>query len=47
MNVPDDPLVRETIAALGPGAKDGTLDDLAACIRQLEGLCDPKDVALA
>ncbi|KAH7705234.1 hypothetical protein AAVH_27559 [Aphelenchoides avenae] len=46
-DLPDDPLVRETMAALGPGAKDATLDDLAAWIRQLEELCDSKDAALA
>lgn len=46
-DLPDDPLVRETMAALGPGAKDATLDDLAAWIRQLEELCGSQDSALA
>ncbi|KAH7700991.1 hypothetical protein AAVH_31884, partial [Aphelenchoides avenae] len=46
-DLPDDPQVRETMASLGPGAKDATLDDLAAWIRQLEELCDSPDAALA
>ncbi|KAH7705973.1 hypothetical protein AAVH_26809 [Aphelenchoides avenae] len=46
-NLPDDPLMRETIASLGPGAKDSTIDDLTAWIRQLEELCVSKDTALA
>ncbi|KAH7698624.1 hypothetical protein AAVH_34281, partial [Aphelenchoides avenae] len=45
-DMPDDPLVRETMASLGPGAKDSTLDDLPAWICQLEELCDSKDAAL-
>ncbi|KAH7712602.1 hypothetical protein AAVH_20052 [Aphelenchoides avenae] len=47
MDLPDDALMRETIASLGPAAKDFTLDDLATWIRQLEGLCDSQDAALA
>ncbi|KAH7712357.1 hypothetical protein AAVH_20321 [Aphelenchoides avenae] len=46
-DLPDDPQVRETMASLGPGAKDATLDDLAAWIRQLEELCDSGDAASA
>ena len=46
-NMPDDPLVRETMAALGPGAKDATLDDLTAWIRQLEELGKSQDAKLA
>ncbi|KAH7696448.1 hypothetical protein AAVH_36480, partial [Aphelenchoides avenae] len=46
-NLPHDPLVRETMATLGPGAKDSTLDDVTAWICQLEELCDSKDAALA
>ncbi|KAH7696700.1 hypothetical protein AAVH_36227 [Aphelenchoides avenae] len=44
---PDDSLVREAIALLGPGAKDARLDDLTAWIRQLEELCGSQDAALA
>ncbi|KAH7697846.1 hypothetical protein AAVH_35066, partial [Aphelenchoides avenae] len=43
----DDPLVRETMVLLGPGAKDSTLDDVAWWIRRLEELCDSHDAALA
>ncbi|KAH7710542.1 hypothetical protein AAVH_22165 [Aphelenchoides avenae] len=46
-DLPDDPQVRETMASLGPGAKDATLDDLAAWIRQLNKLCDSQNAALA
>ncbi|KAH7716206.1 hypothetical protein AAVH_16398 [Aphelenchoides avenae] len=46
-DVPDDPLVRETMALLGPGAKDSTLDDVAWWIRRLEELCGSQDAALA
>ncbi|KAH7725285.1 hypothetical protein AAVH_07078 [Aphelenchoides avenae] len=44
---PDDSLVREAIALLVPGAKDFTLYDLTAWIRQLEELCGSHDPALA
>lgn len=47
LDLPDDQLVRETMASLGPAAKGSTHDDLAAWIRQLEQLCDSKDAALA
>ncbi|KAH7712601.1 hypothetical protein AAVH_20051 [Aphelenchoides avenae] len=47
VDLSDDPLVRETMASLGPGAKDSTLDDLTAWIRQLEELCGAPDAALA
>ncbi|KAH7716202.1 hypothetical protein AAVH_16394 [Aphelenchoides avenae] len=46
-DLPDDPLVRETMALLGPGAKGSTLDDVAWWIRRLEELCDSQDAALA
>ncbi|KAH7694710.1 hypothetical protein AAVH_38239, partial [Aphelenchoides avenae] len=44
---PDDSLVREAIALLGPGAKDASLDDLTAWLLQLEELCGSQDPALA
>ncbi|KAH7696343.1 hypothetical protein AAVH_36587, partial [Aphelenchoides avenae] len=46
-DVPDDSLMREAIASLGPGAKESTLDDLTAWIRQLQELCDSQDATLA
>ncbi|KAH7694294.1 hypothetical protein AAVH_38663, partial [Aphelenchoides avenae] len=46
-DLPYNLLLRETMASLGPGARDSTLDDLAAWIRQLEELCDTKDAELA
>ncbi|KAH7712353.1 hypothetical protein AAVH_20317 [Aphelenchoides avenae] len=46
-DLPDDPQLRETMASLGPGAKDATLGDLAVWIRELEVLCDSQDAALA
>ncbi|KAH7696206.1 hypothetical protein AAVH_36726, partial [Aphelenchoides avenae] len=45
-NLPNDPLVRETMASLGPGARDATLDDMAAWIRQLQELGASQDAPL-